>query len=81
MVDTCTDHQIRSLDAASPYWRGSYEHVIGEMIALSDPTTYEILATIWDSVGVFAGGHHGCDGSVEAMLRPLPAWIRENLDG
>lgn len=78
---TCNAHDLPICDAATPYWRESYDHVIGEYVAASDPVTHEVIATVWDSKGFYAGGDHRCDGTVERMRLPLPTWILENLDG
>jgi len=68
--ETCTDNDARSRDGSTPCWRESHEDVIGEMVAVRGQRG-EVLVTLWDTVDFFAGGHHGCDGSVESMRRPL----------
>jgi len=71
-MDTCTDNDASSRDASTRMWRESHEDLIGEMVLARDFRGL-VVDTTWDTVGFFAGGHHGCDGSFDSMRRPLPS--------
>ena len=71
-MTTCTDHEVRGLDASSPCWRGSYDLALVEMIAVRDECGCPIVTT-WDYGHFHDGGRYGCDGSdTGQLLIPLP---------
>jgi Ni,Fe-hydrogenase maturation factor len=79
-VSTCTDHEIRSLDASSPCWRASHEWSVQEYIAAHDERG-RVLSTIWDCGPPHAGGRYRCDGSDAGALRlPLADWLASWLN-
>lgn len=79
-METCTDHEIRSADASSPYWRRSYEFSVMEYVAARDERG-RVLATTWDAGPVHAGGQYRCDGSDAGLVRiPLADWLSSWLN-